>query len=315
MGNSTSDQAISIATLNDWCTSQSYQDQLPIFLTGLLVINTVLNSLLSLTTVIGNILILMSLNRTSRVHAASKALYFSLAVSDLGVGLFVQPAFVGSLATGSAKPEICQFFVIVLNVAGTISVGVSLQILSAISVDRVLAIRLKMRYKEVATLFRTRLVLVACWLVSTFLALMFFVSREFFDLSQILGIIMCIGVSTVSYIIIFHTLRRLQSQVQNLGPGDRAAQNHFNINRYKKSVSTALWVYGSLLACYLPFILLAAAQVSVESKTTFIIGTKWFTLTLIYMNSTLNPILYCWKIQEVREAVKEIIKQHCPCRK
>ena len=125
-----------------------------------------------------------------------------------------------------------------------------------------------------------RLVLVACsWLVSTFLALMFFVmSREFFDLSQILGIIMCIGVSPVSYIIIFHTLRRLQSQVQNLGPGDGAVQNPFNINRYKKSVSTALWVYGSLLACYLPFILSAAAQVSVESKTTFI-GTNWFTLT------------------------------------
>lgn len=314
MGNSTSDQVISIATLNDWCTSQSYQDQLPIFLTGLLVTNSVLNSLLSLATVIGNILILMSLNRTSRVHAASKALYLNLAVSDLGVGLFVQPAFVGFLATGSAKPEICQFFVIVLDVAGTISVGVSLQILSAISVDRVLAIRLKMRYKEVATLFRTRFVLVACWLVSTFLALMVFVSREFVYLSQILVIIMCIGVSTVSYVIIFHTLRRLQRQVQNLGPGDGAVQNPFNINRYKKSVSTALWVYGSLLACYLPFILSTAAQVSVGSKTTFI-GAKWFTLTLIYMNSTMNPILYCWKIQEVRESVKEIIKRYCPCRK
>lgn len=314
MGNSTSDQVISIAALNDWCTSQSDQDQLPIFLTGLLVTNSVLNSLLSLATVIGNILILMSLNRTSRVHAASKALYLNLAVSDLGVGLFVQPAFVGFLATGSAKPEICQFFVIVLEVAGTISVGVSLQILSAISVDRVLAIRLKMRYKEVATLFHTRLVLVACWLASTFLALMFFVSREFVYLSQILVIIMCIGVSTVCYIIILHTLRRLQSQVQNLGPSDGAAQNPFNINRYKKSLSTALWVYGSLLACYLPFILSTAAQVSVECKTKFI-GAKWFTLTLIYMNSTMNPILYCWKIQEVRESVKEIIKRYCPCRK
>ena len=172
-----------------------------------------------------------------------------------------------------------------------------------------------MRYKEVATLFRTRLVLVACsWLVSTFLALMFFVNREFFDLSQILGIIMSIGVSPVSYIIIFNTLRRLQSQVQNLCPGDGAVQNPFNINRYKKSASTALWVYGSPLACYLPFILSAAAQVFVESKTTFI-GTNRFTLTLIYMNSTLNPILYCWKIQEVRESVKEITKQYCPCRK
>ncbi|XP_020630440.1 adenosine receptor A3-like [Orbicella faveolata] len=316
MENFTSHQVISTAalTLNDWRSSQTYQDQLPAFITGSLVINSVLNSLLSLATIIANILILLSLNRTSRVHAASKALYLSLAVSDLGVGLFVQPAFVGFLATGGTKPEICRFLGIIVNVASVISVGVSLQILTAISVDRVLAIRLKMRYKEVASLFRTRLVLVACWFFSTFHALMIFVSREFFDLIQIVGIIMCIGVSTVSYIIISRTLRRLQSQVQNYGPEEETAQNTFNINRYKNSVATALWVYGSLLACYLPFMLSVAVKIAVGRSQTFI-GAQWFTVTLIYTNSTLNPILYCWKIQEVRESVKEIIKQYCPCRK
>ena len=222
--------------------------------------------------------------------------------------------FVARLTIGNAKPEICKFLGVIINVAGVISVGVSLQILSAISVDRVLAIRLKMRYKMVATVFRTRLVLVACWLFSTFHALMIFVSPVFYTFFQILGIIMCIGVSTVSYIIIFHTLRLLQSQVQNYGPGEETTQNTFNINRYKKSVATALWVYASLLACYLPFMLSVAVKIAVGLSLTFI-GAQWFSVTLIYMTSTLNPILYCWKIEEVRESVKEIIKQYCPCRK
>ncbi|XP_078374494.1 adenosine receptor A3-like [Oculina patagonica] len=316
MENSTSLPSISTATptLQEWCDTQSHQGQLPAFITCSSVFNAVVNSLLSLVTVSGNILILLSLKKTSRVHAASKALYCSLAVSDLGVGLFVQPAYVGSLVIGGAKPEICRLLGTIIHVAGVISVGISLQILSVISVDRVLAIRLKMRYKEVATIFRTRLVLVACWFFSTFHALMLFVSAAFFTLFQILGIIMCIDVSTVSYVVIFHTLRRLQRQVQNYGPGEEASQNTFNIKRCKKSVSTALWVYASLLASYLPFMFSVAVQMSVSRNLTFI-AVQWYTVTLIYMNSALNPILYCWKIPEVSESVKEIIKGYCCCRK
>ena len=89
------------------------------------------------------------------------------------------------------------------------------------------AIRLKMRYKEVATIFRVRLISI-------------FMSPSFFSLFQILGIIMCVGVSTVSHIIIFHTLGQLHSRVQNYGSEEEASQNAFNINRYKKFVSTAL---------------------------------------------------------------------------
>ena len=195
-----------------------------------------------------------------------------------------------------------------LTFLGVISVGVSLQTLSVISVDRVLAIRLKTRYKEVATVGRTRIILVLCCLFSTFHAVMIFASPAFFNLFQILGIIMCIGVSTVSYIIVFRNLLRLQTQVQNYSPGDETARKaSFNIKRYKKTVSTALWVYASPLACYLPFMLAVAARISLGVSAVWI-GVQWFTVSLLYMNSALNPILYCWKIQEVRESVKGIIK-------
>ena len=198
-----------------------------------------------------------------------------------------------------------------LTFFGVISVGVSLQTLSVISVDPVLAIRLKTRYKEVATVGRTRIILVLCWLYSTFHAVMIFASPAFFNLFQILGIIICMGVSTVSYIIVFRNLLRLQTQ--NYGPGDETARKaSFNIKRYKKTVSTALWVYASLLACHLPFMLAVAARISLGVSAVWI-GVQWFTVSLLYMNSALNPILYCWKIQEVRESVKGIIEQCCFC--
>ena len=194
--------------LQDWCMSQSHQEHLPGIIWASFITKNTINSISSCVTVIGNVLILISLKRTSRVHAASKALYCSLAVSDLGVGLFVQPLFVASLVAGrEGLTDMCRLMAIIINVAGVISVGVSLQTLTAISVDPVLAIRLKMRYKEVATVTRTRVVLAICWFFSTFHAVVIFVSPAFFNLFQILGIILCIGVSTVSYINIFRNLR------------------------------------------------------------------------------------------------------------
>ena len=246
-------------------------------------VNVMINLTLSLVTITGNVLILLSLRRSSRLHAASKALYCSLAISDLGFGLVVQPAFFIRLVAGPSILETCE--ILGVNVAGVISVGISLQILSAISVDRVLAIRLKMRYKEVVSVFRVRLVLITCWFFSTFHAFSIFFSPAFFSLFQILGIILCISVSTVSYIIIFHTLRKLQSQVQNYSLEEEASQNSFNIKRYKKSVSTALWVYASLLACYMPFMLFLYRQDRLGNES----------------NISCNTVVYCfYDLHELR---------------
>ena len=312
MENSSSEGATNAP--QDWCGLQSHQDDFPVIVVPSLITNAVINSILACMTVIGNILILTSLRKTTRVHTASKALYCSLALSDLGVGVFVQPLFVVRLLEGKeGLIDLCRIMGTIVNVAGVISVGVSLQTLSVISVDRVLAIRLKMRYKEVATISRIRAILAICWFFSTSHALTLFLSPALFSLFQILGIVMCVSVSTISYVIIFRSLRTLQLQVQNYGPGDEASTNAFNVKRFKKSVSTALWVYASLLVCYLPFMFSVAARMSLGFGATFL-AIQWFTVSLLYMNSALNPVLYCWKIPEVRESVKEIIiKTFCPC--
>ena len=198
--------------------------------------------------------------RTSRVHAASKTLYCSLAVTDLVVGFIIQPCFVVRMVTGrEVLTSICRLMDIIINAAGVISVGVSLQTLSVISVDRVLAIRLKIRYKDVVTVTRIRVVLVICWLYSMSHAVSIFVSPAFFKLLQILGIIVCLGVSTAAYVIIFYSLRLLQNQVQNYGPEDETARTGSSDTRKRFSPhcgfmgplsrATFLTCWSQLLAC------------------------------------------------------------------
>ena len=84
-----------------------------------------------------------------------------------------------------------------------------------------------------------------------------------------------------------------------------------NITRYRKAVYSALWVQVTLVVCYLPSgIVIALTQQNGPISVSLYLARQ-FTVTLVYLNSSLNPLLYFWKIREVRQAVKETIKQLC----
>ena len=68
-----------------------------------------------------------------------------------------------------------------------------------------------------------------------------------------------------------------------------------------------LWVFAGLMICYLPFGLGLLVQTMLSEITEPILIISFFGLTLVYLNSSMNPLLYCWKIREVRHAVKEVL--------
>jgi len=128
---------------------------------------------------------------------------------------------------------------------------VSLLTLTAISVDRLLALLLGLRYRQVVTLKRAHLIVVTFWIVSTVFATMQFLNVFVVLVCMIVVCVFCLITSTFSYIKIFLTLRHRQNQVQE-HVQQPSQTNHLNIARYKKAVSTALYLKFALLACYLP---------------------------------------------------------------
>ena len=62
-----------------------------------LVVNCVFNAFFCLTTIVLNIITIQALRKTSSLPKTLKTLLLSLAVSDLGVGLLVQPLYVAIL--------------------------------------------------------------------------------------------------------------------------------------------------------------------------------------------------------------------------
>ena len=207
--------------------------------------------------------------------------------------------------------NICRFVLTTCFTGGTVLCGVSLLTLTAISVDRLLALLLGLRYKQVVTLKRTYVIVISFWVVSAVFSTMYFWDSRINFWYKAIGITVCLVISIFSYTKIFLNLRHRQNQMQDQAqqPNQR---NQLNIARYRKAVSAALWLQLTLVACYLPHGIMTAFLTTNRLSTSAYLASH-FTLNLLYLNSSLNPILYCWKIDEVRQAVKGTIRQVLCC--
>ena len=282
-------------------------------LNGQLIFLSVVNAFMSVTTFLGNALILIALHKESSIHPPSKLLLRSLATTDLCVGLTSEPLTVICwMSVANGHWNICRYTAAVGCTAANIFCGVSVLTLAAISVDRLLALLLGLRYRQIVTLKRTYVIVITLWVFPALLSTMWFWNPSITFLYHIIGISLSITISIFSYTKIFFTLRHHQNQVQDLVQQPNQ-NNQLNIARYKKAVSTAVWVQLTLVVCYLPYGVVTALATSGGRSSS--ISNAWFyAVSLVYLNSSINPILYYWKIEEVRQAVKDTIRQvlcHC----
>ena len=272
---------------------------------------SVLNIFLSITAFIGNSLILAALRKESILHPPSKLLLRSLAITDLCVGLISEPlAVTFYMSIVNEKWNICRYVLAARFIVESILCVVSLLTVAAISVDRLLALLLGLRYRQVVTLKRTYAIVISFWISCTIFSPMHFWNVLITIFYGIITLSLCLVTTIFSYTKIFLTLRHLQNQVQNLQQPNQAYP--LNIARYRKAVSSALWLQLAFVACYLPQGIVVAL-VANTGLSSFVYLAWCYAYTLVYINSLLNPILYCWKIDEVRQAVKDTIRQVFCC--
>ena len=268
------------------------------------------NIFFSVTAFIGNTLILVALGKESSLHPPSKLLLRCLATTDLCVGFIVEPLNVAYLMSLVHEDwHLCRFLEAISFIAGYSLASVSLLTLTSISVDRLLTLLLGSRYRQVVTLKRTYLIIATFWVLSSVAAALYLKSHILSFWYSRTMISACLIISVISYAKIFVTLRRHRIQVRN-NTQQQNPSHYFSLNmaRYRKAVYSALWVKLALVVCYLPYsVITVLISNSRPSSLYFLVWVT--TVTLVYFNSSLNPFLYCWKIREVRRAVKETIRQ------
>ena len=275
-----------------------------------LIFLSALNIFLSVTAFLGNTLILVALHKETSLHPPSKLLYRNLAITDLCVGIIAEPSAVTYFASVvKGRWDICYYAYWAVLYSSVILCMVSLSTLTAISVDRLFALLLGLRYRQVVTYRRTCITVTSFWILSIVGASTLFLNRRITSWFQYIATTLCLVTIIFAYAKIFVTLRHNQIHVQNhVSQGQQSQASPLNIARYRKAVYSALWVQGTLGICYLPYNI-AVFLTSRRGMPLSIYLARNFTGSMVLLNSSLNPLLYCWKIREVRQAVKETLRQ------
>ena len=268
------------------------------------IINCVLNAPLMLISITGNALVLAAIIRTPSIRSTSVTMLCSLAVSDLLVGFVVQPLFIASeLTTSGLVERLSEMMEFVLC-------GVSLCTMTAISVDRFIALRYPMKYQS-AVISKWRAIyasIIFIWLFNMLFSSFYFLNwMTYFSVISV-GICLCIFISTFSYIRIYRVVRQHHVQIQAQQHAARQNStdgNNLNTARMKRSALNTFIFYLAMILCYLPILIsLCLSSISFENWT-----KAWHLAdTVVFLNSSINPILYCLRLGELRTAVFKTLK-------
>lgn len=271
------------------------------------------NVFLSVLATIGNLLVLVALRKVTSINPPTKLLFRCLAATDLCVGLIEQPLFVILLLTDFASPTALHYVSQVYSALNFILCGVSMLTAATISIDRLLALVLGLSYKPTVTVKRVGIVLIIFWLASLSVGFSHYIGLYSVAYgSSFIFILLSIFASVFSFTKIAPKLRQQQAQVQQRVGQEQANGGgiRLNIARYKKMVHSVAWLQMALIVCYMPSltVVILSRIVTQRFGNLFL---YYSAITVLFTNSSVNPILYCWRIGEIKKEVGNTLKKIC----
>ena len=252
-------------------------------------------------TLLGNAAILITISKTPSLHTPAYILLAGLALSDFAFGFIVQPLLLSIILSAGYNHDLplatfhlmCSSF----NCSAIVLCGVSLGTSIAIALDRLLALRLHLRYAVIVTKYRVIVVLTCIWLFQGFFIPMYFWQVETFGRFIAIKICVVIVVNFAIYLNIHLIVRHHQIRIQYQHPEQLA--NIFSLKRLKNSALNTFLVFIFLLVCSLPFL-----YVYFNDRVSITI--HYIAIATIFLNTSFNPFVYSWRLREIRTATKRI---------
>ena len=278
------------------------------------VANCVFNSFLCYTTIILNIVTIHAIRKTALLPKPLRTLLLSLAASDVGVGLLVQPLYISTLVSLLNQKRIdCIFYKKFLAAINFFCISSLLSVVT-ISVDRFLGVHLHLRYQELVTHKRVIAAVISIWLFSTIISSSaFYVSLLI--ISQIVwfvNITVCLILVVIVYLRIYIVLKRHKNQIQGLQIQEvqQGVQNSdlSNFLKLRKSALGTFYVCVLFMICYLPSYILSFLKKARLLSPISLYEASLYTTTLFFLNSSLNSVIYCWKMGPIRRTLMDIIR-------
>ena len=107
---------------------------------------------------------------------------------------------------------------------------------------------------------------------------------------------------------VFRIIRRHKQQIQVSELSQNVARPTINFAKYKKSVFTILYILALFYISYL-LIMICFWLMLVFPKTKSIAPFVAVSVTLLFFPSSLNPLLYLWRMKDIRKEVRQLVRK------
>lgn len=274
------------------------------------VVTAVVNMICSLVATSGNAIIIVTFYKSNHLRSQSHLLLWCLAFADFATGLIVQP-FYGAykMAYLTGHRSVSCVLRIILETVAWFSAAMSCALFAAITGERYLALHYHLRYHEVVT--TRKIVIVIAYLVISMaiLSLSRFAVNGVkpFLYINIFGLLSSLFTLFICFWKIYKQVRRHFCQIQAQSLVTLGGQS-LDVQRYKKSIINMAYVSVLYMLSYLPFTCVLFAYVSF-GFTRNVEAAYDITRTIAFMPSWWNPFLYFWKMHELRQAVRNVMRR------
>ena len=276
----------------------------------------VLNGLLALTAIMGNVLIIFALMKASSIPSSTRILLLCLALTDLATGVLGHPLYI-AVTLGIRQNYACENIhevLLAFFILSAFLVSASFVTVTIIGVDRFLAITLHLRYNELVTPKRVIMSVVSAWMFS--LTTVFICVFCYFQVGEIVLLVLGYGgtivLSTV-YVKVFSVARHHAAIIDSQAQVSIHLSSITNMARNKNLAIKTFYVFAVFLLCYCPYLVVLTVLL-VSEQNVKIQGAVQLTTVLVMLNSSLNPLVFGWKIKDVRQIIQSDFKKYILCR-
>ena len=276
----------------------------------IVIASCVANVALAFVAISGNALVLHGVWKTPALRSQSILLICGLASTDLCVGLIAQPLVIVTsfikLYSHSVNPES-----ILEKATFTISLllcGVSLFMITGISIDRLIAIVKPLQYPSIVTSSRVTRILVVIWAVCALVVSTQFWERRIFVALIPTNIFICLIISIICHATIYKIMRRHRLQIHSQIQAFEDTNTRTGMASLRKSAFNAFVVFIVLVICYFPYLVVSTIDIIID-KVGDLTPRSLLSSTALFLNSALNPLLYCWRIREIRLAMLQTFRR------
>ncbi|XP_078356377.1 trace amine-associated receptor 7e-like [Oculina patagonica] len=269
------------------------------------LITSIINIVTAPLAVIVNVLVVTAIFSTSRLRTPSNLLIACLALSDVLVGLTAQPGYISYRLMENQHRSVPCFVRIVYAAAFYVCFGVSFMTLSAVSYERFVAVRLRVRYNTFFSSSRVLKCTLGIWIVNFSLAVLQWAKINYVarGIHHVVWLI-CLFATGVTQVAVLIVVRRSRRQVQE-------HMETVEIVRKQREVKLALSI-SIIVAVYLilntPVMFVTFYHQTLGYNLPTYNVYSWAE-TFAFLNSFSNPLIIFWKNQQVQQRVFDLLKK------